>query len=187
METTVGEFPRTPLRSQRLGTRGLQHTQPPTRGSSVKGVAAAAVYTDTYPVSSGYGSHYDDGETLEFKAKEKMSAKEETKISITEDSGHHSHHHQKSDDCHQEKHQEKHHDKKESGGYATTTVCIILFVIFIIVFFVILGGLWWCKPDYTCDEGEDGKQFNYVSGALYALIIALFFIIILGAAWWACS
>lgn len=177
MESTiVQEFPRTPIRSQRPSNRVLQHTVPATKSPSKTVGAAAVLVTESQPVTGSYESYGDDHDTFEFKAKEKGSYKEETKVSVTEDS-HTNHHHEK--DCSNDD------KKRHSKGYSNGTIGVIMFVIFIVVFFVVLGGLWYCKPEYT--KCEDGDDFNYVSGALYAFIIALFFIIIIGAAWWACS
>jgi len=179
------EFPRSPLRSQPPASRRLPSTQVSKRPSTKE-----VFITETLP-SGSYERYDTEGESFEFKSKEKEVYKDEVKVSVKEDhSDHHyheqPHHHEKKhhakDDC--KPHKEKH---AKTSGCSGTTFAVILFIIFIIILFVALGGFWYCQPECcTSDNEEGGTDFNFVSAALYAFVIALFFIIIIGAAWYCC-
>jgi hypothetical protein len=195
MEDTVilerQEFPRSPIRSQPPASRKLPSTQVSKRPAP----KTAVFVTETIP-STSYENYGTDGESFEFKSKEKEVYKDEVKVSVKDDHSkhHYQDHHQDDRKPHKEQHHHKkddckpHHKKDEKkSGCSGTTFAIILFVIFIIILFVALGGFWYCQPEcVTSDTESGGREFSLVSAALYAFVIALFFIIIIGAAWYCC-
>lgn len=178
----VQEFPRSPSRSQPPSLRHMPSTQAP-RSAPVK---TAVLVTESYPTSSY--ENYGDDTGFEYKSKEKESYKEESSITVTEDSPVH-----KEKDCvkkhDNKKHDDKKHDDKKhkKSGCSGSTFAIILFVIFIIILFIALGGFWYCQPDFCSGETDGEKGFSFAAAGLYAFLIALFFVIVIGAAWYACS
>lgn len=173
------EFPRSPIRSQPPASRKLPSTQSPAAPPSKK------VFFSETPVSNSYEKYGSENDTFEFSSKEKETYKDELKVSVSE-SGTKSH-----NDCHEHEEHGHHHEKKgkehheeKSGG---TFFAIVLFIIFVVILFAVLGGLWYCKPECVTNECDDGsKEFNVLTAALYAFIVALVFIILIGAAWYCC-
>ena len=140
---------------------------------------AAVIVTESYP-STSY-ENYGDDETFEFKSHDKESYKEETSVSVTEDTG--CPHKEKALDCPKKEVAHKH----KKSGCSGSTFAIILFVIFIIILFVALGGFWYSQPDCCSSDTDNGRDFSFAAAGLYAFLIALIFVIIIGAAWYACS
>jgi len=174
------------MRSQPPSGRRL----PSTQGSKAP-PAKSVHYTETAP-SSSYENYGTDGESFEFKSKEKEVYKDEVKVSVTDGSSNHHHHHQEPSHADDHCNKEKHHNHKEthhkSGGWSSAAIAVILFIIFIIILFIALGGFWWCQPECVTLDCEDGsnKEFSLLTAVLYAFIIAFLFVIVIGAAWYCC-